>query len=171
MITSLPGVSRVLVETSRVRIRTLLLVAIVVWAGKLLTGQDANPLAEIKRIYIDSFGPSSEMSDLKKTITSQLRKSRQWQVVDSQSDADATLEGKGEVWIRGYYSLNPRAGTSPANGKPVYGGYVSVELKDSRGETIWSYLATLHSNSTNIDGDLAAQVVKHLNADSLKAGK
>ncbi len=111
------------------------------------------------------------MNDLKKTITSQLRKSHQWEVVDSPGNADATLEGKGEIWIRGYYSLNPRAGTSPANGKPVYGGYASVELKDTSGGTIWSYLATLHSNSTNIYRDLAGQVVKHLNADFLKAGK
>lgn len=111
------------------------------------------------------------MNDLKKAVTSQLRKGHEWEVVDTPGKADATLGGKGEIWIRGYYSLNPRAGTSPANGMPVYGGYVSVELKDTRGETLWSYLATLHSNSTNIYRDLSSQVVKHLNADLSKARK
>jgi hypothetical protein len=160
-----------LVEASRVRIRTLLLVATVVWAGKFSTGQEANPLGKIKRIYVDSFGSTGGMNDFKKVMSARLRKSHEWEVVDTPDKADATLEGRGEIWIRGYYSLNPRAGTSPANGQPVYGGYVSVELKDTRGETLWSYLATLHSDSTNACRDLSGQVVKHLNADSSKAGK
>jgi hypothetical protein len=58
--------------------------------------------------------------------------------------------------------LNPRAGTSPTNGQAVYGGYISVELKDRAGVTLWSYLATPRSGSKDIARDLSKDVVKHL---------
>ena len=70
---------------------------------------------------------------MEKDLQAELRKSYTFSVAGSAGEADATLTGHGDTWLKGYYSLNPRAGTSPTNGQPVYGGYVSVELKDRGG--------------------------------------
>ncbi len=84
-----------------------------------------------------------------------------------EADADAVVAGDGETWIKGYRSLNPRSGRLPSNGDPVYAGFLSVELKDTRGDTLWSYLVTLGPASENISKELSKQVVKHL-TDVLK---
>ena len=82
-------------------------------------------------------------------------------------DADAIVSGDGETWIKGYRSLNPRSGRLPANGEPQYAGFLSVELRDTKGETLWSYLVTLGPASENISKDLSKQIVRHL-MDALK---
>ena len=53
----------------------------------------------------------------------------------------------------------------------MYGGYVSVELKDRAGVTLWSYLATPHTGSKNIAHDLSKDVVKHLLSSYAEPGK
>ena len=127
-----------------------------------LLGQDANSLQSVKRIFIDGLGNKPQLSEVKRDLASELRKSKIFEVVDSAGQADATLTGHGDTWLKGYYSLNPRSGTSPSNGEPMYGGYVSVELKNRAGVTLWSYLATPHTGSKNIAHDLSKDVVKHL---------
>lgn len=92
----------------------------------------------------------------------ELRKVKAFDLVDSAADADATLSGSGEIWLKGFLSLNPRAGTLPENGQPVYDGYVSVELKDRNGETLWSYLATARAASKQPARELSKEVVRHL---------
>lgn len=127
-----------------------------------LLGQGTDSLRSVKRIFIDGFGDKPRLEEVKKDLAGQLRHSDLFQVAASPDQADATLSGHGDTWLKGYYSLNPRAGTSPANGQPVYGGYVSVELKDRSGMTLWSYLATPRSGSKDIARDLSKDVVKHL---------
>lgn len=138
---------------------TPLFLILVAW---LACGQEANPLRSIKRIFIEGLGDKPELREVKKDLETELRRSNIFSVADSADKADATLTGHGDTWLKGYYSLNPRAGTSPANGQPLYGGYVSVELKDRAGGTLWSYLATPHAASTNIAHDLSKNVIKHL---------
>jgi ABC-type phosphate transport system substrate-binding protein len=53
----------------------------------------------------------------------------------------------------------------------VYGGFVSVELKDATGETLWSYLATQSTGSENISKDLSKQIVKHLSEALASVGR
>ena len=127
-----------------------------------LLGQGTDSLRSVRRIFIDGFGARPGIEQVKKDLAGQLHHSEIFQVVESPDQADATLSGHGDTWLKGYYSLNPRAGTSPANGQPVYGGYVSVELKDRAGVTLWSYLATPRSGSRDIAHDLSKDVVKHL---------
>jgi hypothetical protein len=129
--------------------------------GSSARGQSNAPRA-VKRIFVDDLGNKPELRDMRKDLIAELRKSRLFGVADSAEQADATLTGHGDTWLKGYYSLNPRAGTSPANGQPVYGGYISVELKDRAGATLWSYLATPHASSKNIAHDLSKDVAKHL---------
>ena len=133
-----------------------------------LLGQETASLQSVKRIYIDGLGDKPQMSEIKKDLAADLRHSGAFDVADSAAHADATLTGHGDTWLKGYYSLNPRAGTAPSSGEAVYGGYLSVEIKDKAGMTLWSYLATPHGSSRNIARDLSKDVVKHLvTADSL----
>jgi hypothetical protein len=127
-----------------------------------LLGQGADSLRSVKRIFIDGFGDKPGIEQVKKDLAAQLRHSDIFEVAASPDQADATLSGRGDTWLKGYYSLNPRAGTSPTNGQAVYGGYISVELKDRAGVTLWSYLATPRSGSKDIARDLSKDVVKHL---------
>jgi hypothetical protein len=135
------------------------------------SGQQGNSLRSVKRIFIDGLGDKPELREVKKDLASELRRSEIFGVADSADQADATLTGRGNTWLKGYYSLNPRAGTSPANGQPVYGGYISVELKDRAGVTLWSYLATPHAGSRNIAHDLSKDVIKHLVSSYSEQGK
>lgn len=136
-----------------------------------LLGQDANSLQSVKRIFIDGLGNKPQLSEVKRDLASELRKSKIFEVVDSAGQADATLTGHGDTWLKGYYSLNPRSGTSPSNGEAMYGGYVSVELKNRAGVTLWSYLATPHTGSKNIAHDLSKDVVKHLVSSYSEPGR
>jgi phosphate transport system substrate-binding protein len=136
----------------------------------LAQGQDSS-LRSVKRIFVDGLGDKSDLRDVKRDLVKELKGSDLFAVADSAQDADATLSGHGDTWLKGYYSLNPRAGTSPANGQPVYGGYVSVELKDRAGMTLWSYLATPRAGSKNIAHDLSKDVMKHLLSSYSGQGK
>ena len=79
------------------------------------------------------------------------------------------MSGEGEIWIRGYQSLNPRSGRLPSNGTPVYAGFLSVELKNARGETTWSYLVTPSGTSEDVTKDLSQRIAQHL-AEALEHG-
>lgn len=72
------------------------------------------------------------------------------------------LTGDGDTYIRGYISLNPRSGTRPGDGEPVYDGFLSVELKGKNDEVLWSYLATPRFQSSHVERDLAKQVVRKM---------
>ncbi len=62
-------------------------------------------------------------------VIAELRKQNSITVVADESNADVILGGGGEIWVRGYRSLNPRSGRLPSDGTPVYDGYLSVELR------------------------------------------
>ena len=102
-----------------------------------------------------------------KELVAELKKSPLVRVVSLPAKADAVLTGAGELWIRGYYSLNPRSGIMPQNGTPVYGGSLSVELNGKDSDTLWSYLVTPHFGSTSISKDLCKELVRRMN-DALR---
>jgi len=137
----------------------------------LLLGQETNSLQSVKRIFIDEIGDKPQLREVKKDLAAELRRSDIVSLAGSAAQADAILSGHGDAWLKGYYSLNPRAGTSPGNGQPVYGGYVSVELKDRAGVTLWSYLATPRGGSKNIAHDLSKDVAKHLLSSYSRQGR
>jgi hypothetical protein len=127
--------------------------------------QVENRLTGIRRIYVEAFPQKTGSGKLREDLITELRKS--FSIAASVLDADAVVTGEGETWIKGYRSLNPRSGRLPSNGEPVYAGFLSVELKDVKGDTLWSYLVTLGPASENISQALSKQIVKHL-ADALK---
>ena len=118
--------------------------------------------AFIHRIFVGDLGNKPQASEVRKQLISQLKKLKAFNVVFSSKDADLVLSGDAELFVREYYNLYVRAGTSPSNGRPIYGGYVSVELKSSSGETLWSYLATARTGSKDAPHHLSEDIVKHL---------
>ena len=133
-----------------------------------MTAQTAKPLEAIKKVYVASLGNKSGAGELRKELSYELRRSKVYEVVDAPEQADATISGDGEVYVKSYISLNPRSGDLPGHGQPKYGGSLSVELKDKSGETLWSYLATASEGTRNGARDLAKDVVKHLKSEEAK---
>lgn len=118
--------------------------------------------AQSRRLYVEPFSTKAGAEKLREDLTAELRKSGSLSLAGDQTRADLILGGGGEVWVRGYQSLNPRSGRMPSNGTPVYGGFLSVELRNTKGETLWSYLVTPAAPSTDITKDLSKQIAKHV---------
>jgi phosphate transport system substrate-binding protein len=125
--------------------------------------------AEAKRIYVEPFTTKTGSDTLRGDLIGELRKLKSISIAESESKADVILGGGGEIWIAGYRSLNPRAGTSPAHGTPVYAGYLSVELRDPKGETLWSDLVTPGAASTDISKELSKRIAKDV-AEAVSRG-
>jgi phosphate transport system substrate-binding protein len=106
---------------------------------------------------VEPFATKSGAEKLRAGVIAELQKDRGLTLADSANDADLILGGGGEIWVKGYQSLNPRSGRSPSGGTPVYGGYLSVELRDKNGATLWSYLATPSGNG-DVVRDLARNI-------------
>lgn len=115
-----------------------------------------------KRLYVEPFATKAGPEKLREEVVSELRKLGSISLVSDATGADFVLGGGGEVWIKGYRSLNPRSGQSPANGTPVYGGYLAVELRDSSGATLWSDLVTPAAESQDLAKDLSKRITKNI---------
>jgi hypothetical protein len=126
--------------------------------------------AEMKRVYVEPFTTRAESEKLRQSVISELSKDHSISVVATESNADVILGGGGEIWVKGYQSLNPRSGRSPSNGTPVYAGYLSVELRGKKGETIWSYLVTPGAEPGDVVKDLARRIAKQV-AEAMDRGE
>ncbi len=131
------------------------------FAGKGLAWQ--TPKAEAsRRIYVEPLTTREGSEKLRENVTAELRKQHSVLVVETESAADLILGGGGEVWVKGYRSLNPRSGRLPSDGTAVYGGYLSVELRNKQGETLWSDLVTPGTESEDVYKDLAKRIGNHV---------
>ncbi len=116
-----------------------------------------------KRLYIDGFTTKAGEEKLRQDLTAELRKLSSVILVSNPANADLILDGGGEIWVRGYRSFSPRSELKlSTNGTPVYGGFMSVELKNKQGVTIWSDLVTPGEASNDVSKDLARRIAKHL---------
>jgi len=145
-------------------------------AAWVVIGQAAQTglsLPQIRSVYVDSFGGKPGAQELRASLIAALEKSHKLKVASTPGQADAVLGGSGETWIRGYYSLNPRVRYVTSDAHAVYGGYLSVELKNSHEETLWSFLVTpRHFGPEPIDRNLAEQMAKKiLAALAMSSGK
>ena len=116
----------------------------------------------VERLYLEPFTTQKGSEKLQSDVAAELRKLTSIVVVPNESSADVILGGGGEIWVKGYRSLNPRSGRSTTNGTPVYDGFLSVELRDQKGATLWSYLVTPAATATDVSKDLARRIAKHL---------
>jgi phosphate ABC transporter phosphate-binding protein len=121
-----------------------------------------SPAANPRHLYVEPFATKAGPEKLRENVVAELRKLNAISLVPAESEADLILGGGGEIWTKGYRSLNPRSGQSPANGTPVYGGYLSVELRDAKGETLWSDLVTPSPDSEDVARDLSRSIAKHV---------
>jgi phosphate transport system substrate-binding protein len=130
-------------------------------AGSALAWQSPQPSA-IRRLYVEPFVTQAGGESLRQGLIAELRKIGSVSLVPGESGADAILGGGGEIWIKGYRSLNPRSGRLPSDGSPVYGGYLSVELRDPKGATLWSYMATPGTATDDVSKDLSKRIAKRV---------
>jgi hypothetical protein len=116
----------------------------------------------VERIFVGSLGTSSEAQQIRHALIEKLRHTT-LKIAEAPEAADATLTGTGEVWIKGYYSLNPRAREVGKEAHPIYGGFLSVELRNAQNEVLWSYLVTPRPYGPDaVSRNLAEQIVKKL---------
>lgn len=126
----------------------------------------AQPSADsTRKIFVEPFAAGDSATSLHDSASSALTKAG-ITVVHDLSQADFSLGAGGDIYVREYRSLNPRSGRRPENGTPVYAGYLSVELKDRAGVTVWSYLAIPPSDSATAARDLARGIARKV-ADAL----
>jgi phosphate transport system substrate-binding protein len=125
------------------------------------------PTKRIRLIYVEPFITKSGSETFRENVIAELRKLSSVSLASDESSADAILGGGGEVWIKGYRSHNPQLGNVAPNGTAIYTGFLSIELRDRNGETLWSYLATPSAASGDVSKDLSARIVKKL-AESLE---
>lgn len=137
----------------------LCLVMLCAVLGNARSGQTAST---IKRIYVEPFATQTGSEKFREDVIADLRKQGSVSLAADESGAEAILGGGGEVWIKGYRSHNPQLGNVPANGTPVYTGFLSIELRDKNGETLWSYLATPPAASQDVTKDLSTKIAKKL---------
>jgi phosphate ABC transporter phosphate-binding protein len=125
--------------------------------------QTATSLGAVRTIYIGSLGSQPGAEDLRHELTRELRNSRRFGLV-APSQADAVLEGIGEIWIRGYHSLSPRARANDVYAEPIYSGYLSVTMKGRQGQILWSYFVNPKRTTIEhgLQHDLAKQLVDKL---------
>ena len=124
----------------------------------------------IRRIYVEPFATREGAEKFRDKLISELRASHIVSLADDAAGADAILGGGGEVWIKGYRSHNPQLGGGPADGSPIYTGFLSIELREKDGQALWSYLATPPAGSKDVTNDLATMIVDKL-AGALKGAE
>jgi phosphate ABC transporter phosphate-binding protein len=147
---------------NRVRVKSLIRIACLCsLAGLALAGQTVANGG--KRLYVDGLTTKGDEQKLRQALIAEIRKSNSVTLVSDPANADLILDGGGEIWVKGYHSFSPRSELKlPTNGTPIYGGFLSVELKNQQGVTLWSYLATPGSESDDVSKGLARRISKHL---------
>ncbi len=93
---------------------------------------------------------------LRAYVLARLRASGGVEVVGTAGEADAVIEGNGETWVKEYL-LSSTRGTGSVR-QPVFGGYLSLELRDKNGETMWSYMVTPVMRRIGFDGSASSTV-------------
>jgi phosphate ABC transporter phosphate-binding protein len=140
-----------------IRTPALLLLALFGLAPRLC-GQSATAFAPVKKVYVEPFA-SDDGARLRQSLMQRFKKTGQYQVVSAAGEADAVIKGSGEIWVRGYLTVNPRAPSM--NRQTVYGGFLSVAVVGKNQKALWSYLVTPDKLIwTNIADDLAGKMLK-----------
>jgi phosphate ABC transporter phosphate-binding protein len=127
----------------------------------------ANP---IRRIYVEPFATRESSGKFRDDVIAELRKRSSVTLAEDEASADAILGGGGEIWIEGYRSHNPQLGNPAPNGTPIYNGFLSIELKDKNGQTLWSYMATPPAASKDLSKDLSTLIANKL-VEGLQQGE
>jgi phosphate ABC transporter phosphate-binding protein len=128
-------------------------------ASAAQAGAASNGGGPIKKIFVEPFAGKLDSAQLRDKVTARLRESSGVKVVDNAPDADLLVRGSGEMWLKGYVAINPHPAASLR--QPVYGGYLSLEVENQRGEVLWSYLVTPGRMRWNgVADDMSSHIVR-----------
>jgi phosphate ABC transporter phosphate-binding protein len=120
----------------------------------------ASPHVHMRSIAVDSVGTGEGAGALRQRIVERLRKHPGMRLAASDTNADLMLHGMSSIWPTGSYAISPHSNSYRVTN---YAGYLSVELTDKGGQTVWSYLVTpSRFRSSSIIDDLADQAVSRL---------
>jgi hypothetical protein len=126
----------------------------------------------VTRIFIESFGDKPGASALRAEVVALLGKQSGVSIVNSAPEADLILSGAGQTYVKGYIGTNPRVRYVNSDARAVYGGYLSVELKNHAHDTVWSYLVTpARFGPEDIIRNLGRQVVQRIAVEVEKMRK
>jgi phosphate ABC transporter phosphate-binding protein len=118
------------------------------------------PHVHVRSIAVDSMGTGDGAEALRQRIVDRLRKHQGLRLAASPAQADVVLRGTSGIWPTGSFSISPHSNSYRVTN---YEGYLSVELADKSGQTLWSYLVTpSRFRSTSITDNLADQAVSRL---------
>jgi hypothetical protein len=120
-----------------------------------------------RKLYVEPFktkGGARELyAEVEKELAKDLSKIAGMQLVKSAQEADWIIAGRADTFIKGKLAMNPRVRYSTMDSRPVYGGYLSLELKDRKEDTLWSYIVTPRKmGAEDVNRNLAEQAVKAL---------
>jgi phosphate ABC transporter phosphate-binding protein len=122
--------------------------------------ETVDSLAHVKTLYVAAFIGGPEADHLHESFVRRLTKGR-FKLVQSPQSADAVVTGTGQIWVKGYITINPR--TPSTDRQTVYAGYLSVAVAGADGQPLWSWLVTPGRLTwSNIVDDLAAHAAKKL---------
>jgi phosphate transport system substrate-binding protein len=144
-----------------------LAVAAAAVAAPAATRAAAPAQGRVRTIRVASLGDDASAEALRARVIERLKTSKGFRIVGGASAAEFTLRGTSSIWPSGNISLNPRTNSAR---ETVYEGYLSVELLNDAGQTLWSYLVTpSRFRTASITDDLADHAVAKL-LDAMAGG-
>jgi hypothetical protein len=135
----------------------------VVCVTVMLLGVHALAAGSPARVFVELLGTKSGAAQLRNELVHLLEKERGIALVSDAAAADFIVSGEGDTYIKGYLGSNPRVRYLNGDARPVYGGFLSVEVKNREHDTIWSYLVTPRRlGSEDINRNLTGQLARKL---------
>ena len=129
-------------------------------SGAAISGQVADRLSEVKKLYLGSLGHDKGAAEMREQLVRKLRKTRAVEIVSDPKNADAVVRGTGRIWVTGHFSLSPRSHSLDGS---TFSGFLSAEVVGRNDETLWSYLVTPSKFLwKDLPDDLAGQLVSKL---------
>ena len=115
------------------------------------------------RVFVESFGTKPGAVQLRNELVRFLENDHHVTLVSDAASAEFVVSGEGETYIKGYVGTNPRVRYLNSDARPVYRGFLSIEVKNRQRATIWSYLVTPRrlgpgDISRNLTGQLAGKL-------------
>jgi phosphate ABC transporter phosphate-binding protein len=141
----------------------------VMLAAISLHAQTARDLSQVAKVFVAPMSGTNRAAELRQSLVKELRKSGKFEVVADPRQADAIIEGSGQIWVKGYIATDPRSPT--LNRQPVYGGFLSVEVLGAEKAVLWSYLVTPSKAPWgNVSDNLSENLVKEMISAHEKRG-
>jgi len=142
---------------------------VVILAAMSLQAQTATDLSPVKKVFVSPMSGGNGAAELHQSLVKQLRKSGEFEVVATSSQADAVIKASGQIWVKGHFATSPR--TPKTNRQAIYGGFLSVEVVGADNAVLWSYLVTPSKFSWgSISDNLSDNLVREMVAAHEKRG-